>query len=106
MSDYRSLLSIRSISLGDKPLFPDVISETRTTERADGTQVTAHVEAGKLVGYSARDKNGKPVEVRVLRMTSGSPDDDGASLQKNCWLCFCDDTHCQCDPAACPRHPQ
>src|SRR5262245_17798869 len=109
MSDYGSLPIIRSISMNDKPLFPDVVSVTRTEERADGTLVTAHVEAGKLVGYSARDKNGKPVEVLVLRMASGDPPDyrgAGASVRETCWLCFCDDTHCQCDPAACPDPPR
>jgi hypothetical protein len=108
MSDYGNLPAIRSISLGDEPLFADVGSGTRSEERrlADGTVVTATVEDGKIIGYTARDKNGKSLEVVRLRMTSGHPPDyrdDSASVLENCWFCFCDDNHCQCTPEPCPE---
>jgi hypothetical protein len=105
MSDYGNPPIIRSISLGDEPLFADV-SGTQSVERrlADGTVVTAFVEDGKIMGYTARDKNGKSLEVVRLEMTPGDPQGyrgDRASA-KSCWFCFCDDTHCQCDPEPCP----
>lgn len=110
MSDYGNPSIIRSISLGDEPLFEDVVSGTQSIERhlADGTVVTAIVEDGKIVGYTARDKNGKSLQVVRLRMTSGHPPnyrEDSASFGKSCWFCFCDDNHCQCTPEPCPDPP-
>jgi hypothetical protein len=104
------LSAIRSISLATGPPLFAGVSGTRTEERhfADGTVVTATIENGKISGYAARDKNGRSLTVVLLRMTSGGPPgfpQDSAVARETCWFCFCDDNHCQCDPATCPDPP-
>ena len=106
----RELSGVRSISLGTEPPLFAGVSGTGTEERrlANGTVVTATIENGKILGYTARDKNGRSLPVTLLQMAPGGPPgsaQDSALAAESCWFCFCDDNHCQCEPATCPDPP-
>ena len=93
---------LQSITLSNDPLIFEGITQTKSETLPNGIVVTAIVENSKIVGYSARDANGNPLEVKLLTLSSG----DSTGIEaKHCYTCFCDQVHCECNPAACPDPP-
>lgn len=109
MSERNGLSRIRSITFENEPLFADVASGTERT-LGDGTVVTATVENGKIMGYTARGKNGKPLKAFRLRIAPGAPPVAGIPIvpgQETCWYCFEDEVGMQsvCRRDPCPDPP-
>jgi len=87
--------------INEEPLFPETISATDALERRldDGTVIRAKVEGSQIVGYTAHDYAGKPLQVYRLRLEDGIA--TPASGPIRCYYCICN-PGCQCWPEPCP----
>jgi len=73
-----------------KSLFGTTLSEGKHTNTlSDGIKVEAHVEGGRIVGYTAYDASGKPLPVRRIRLTD-------ATEAAECMYCICCEFTCRC----------
>jgi hypothetical protein len=65
--------SLREFKINEEPLFPETVSATDALERRldDGTIIRAEVTGSRIVGYTARDRTGKPLQVYRMRISDG-----------------------------------
>jgi hypothetical protein len=68
----------------------------------DGSQIEAHVQGGRIVGYTAHDASGQALSVRRLRLT------DAANVSSRdetpeCMYCICKEYTCKCWVEPCPQ---
>jgi hypothetical protein len=92
--------------INKEPLFDaSSLNSSLTHTLSDGISVEAHVEGGRIVGYTAYDASGKPLPVRRMQLTDAAEASGDLSTRMGgaqCWYCICNGS-CQCWPEPCPQ---
>ena len=90
---------IAKYTLNDQPLFPADLKGSAEYRFPNGTVIHAVVEGDELLGYTAKDVQGK--ELHVTRMFLRDEEAVTASGPIRCYYCICDPV-CHCWPEPCP----
>ena len=82
--------------INKEPLFDATLSNGPHKQTlSDGITVEAHVEGGRIAGYTAYDSSGKPLPVRRRRRTDATEGSVDAAAAE-CMYCICGEFTCNC----------
>ncbi len=82
--------------INEESLFGPTLSDGPHTHTSnDGITVKAHVEGGRIVGYTAHDSSGKPIPVRRMHLTDATEASD-VPADVECMYCICGEFTCDC----------